>query len=333
MKRNRSKKPPTGWCELLNVIFELYFAVFSLFASLLITELMGAVVLLLFWKQAKSKVLEYIMPIWEVTGTFAALVVVMGDFAFPTLLIPIALIFAPLLTVFLILIVARNASIVFAEFIIKRKWLDKEKLFKIYAASTLVLGITVLIILSALISGAGVNFSQKTFSFGAWLSSPGSLLFVVGALGIGIGVAPVFFSLRSMKNRVLPLTGAGIGLSVLAYYLYSPSFVSVLMLIPVVLTLLVGVLFLISKKIAAIVSNKAIFIAVLSIIIFSLQFLVYPYAIGGAVSIDAVTTSGSLTSAYFSITAVGGTMLAILLGFYMNTAMRSKNSKIEERLK
>jgi len=322
-----------GWCELLNAIFELYFAVFSLFASLLITELMGAVVLLLFWKQAKSKVLEYIVPIWEVTGTFAALVVVMGDFAYPTLLIPIALIFAPLLTVFLILIVARNASIVFAEFIIKRKWLDKEKLFKLYAASTLVLGITVLIILSALISGAGVNFAQKTFSFAAWLSSPGSILFVVGTLGIGIGAAPVFFSLRSMKNRVLPLTGAGIGLSVLAYYLYSPSFVSVLMLIPVVLTLLVGVLFLISKKTAAIVSNKAIFIAVLSIIIFSLQFLVYPSAIGGAVSIDAVTTSGSLTSAYFSITAVGGTMLAILLGFYMNTAMRSKNSKIEERLK
>ena len=317
----------------MNVVFEIYFAVFAIFASLLITELMGAVVLLLFWKQAKSKVLDYIVPIWEVTGTFAALVVVTGDFAYPTLLVPVASIFAPLLTVFLILIVARNASIVFAEFIIKRKWLDKEKLFKLYAVSTLVLGITVLIILSALISGAGVNFSQKNFSFAAWLSSPGSLLFVVGALGIGIGVAPVFFSLRSMKNRVLPLTGTGIGLSVLAYYLYSPSFVSVLMLIPVGLTLLVGVLFWVSKKIAAVVSNKAIFIAVLSIIIFSLQFLVYPSAIGGAVSIDAVTTSSSLTSAYFSITAVGGVLLAVLLGFYMSIAMRSRNSRIEERLK
>ena len=317
----------------MNVVFEIYFAVFAIFASLLITELMGAVVLLLFWKQAKSKVLDYIVPIWEVTGTFAALVVVTGDFAYPTLLVPVASIFAPLLTVFLILIVARNASIVFAEFIIKRKWLDKEKLFKLYAVSTLVLGITVLIILSALISGAGVNFSQKNFSFAAWLSSPGSLLFVVGALGIGIGVAPVFFSLRSMKNRVLPLTGTGIGLSVLAYYLYSPSFVSILMLIPVGLTLLVGVLFWVSKKIAAVVSNKAIFIAVLSIIIFSLQFLVYPSAIGGAVSIDAVTTSSSLTSAYFSITAVGGVLLAVLLGFYMSIAMRSRNSRIEERLK
>jgi cytochrome d ubiquinol oxidase subunit II len=309
----------------LNIIFEVYYAVFALFASLLITELMGAVVLLLFWKQAKSKVLEYIIPIWEVTGTFAALVVVMGDFAYPSLLVPIASIFAPLLTVFLILFVARNASLAFAEFLIKRKWLDTVKLYRIYALSTLVLGFTVLVLLSALVSGAGVNFSNGTFSLGAWFSSLGSLLFVIGTLGIGVGVAPIFFSLNPLKKIVLPLTGAGVGLSVLAYYLYSPSFVSSLMLIPVTLTLLTGVLFVASKKAATVVSNKAVFIAVLSVIIFSLQFLVYPSAIGGAVLVDDVTTSGPMTSAYISITAVGGVMLAIMLAFYMNIAKRSRN--------
>ena len=143
----------------MNIIFELYFAVFAIFASLLITEIMGSVVLLLFWKQANSKVLEYIVPIWEVTGTFAAFLVVMGDFAYPSLLVPIASIFAPLLTVFLILFVARNASLAFAEFIIKRKWLDRAKLYRIYAVSTLILGFTVLVLLSALVSGAGVNFT------------------------------------------------------------------------------------------------------------------------------------------------------------------------------
>jgi cytochrome d ubiquinol oxidase subunit II len=311
----------------LNIIFEVYYAVFAVFASLLITELMGAVVLLLFWKQAKSKVLEYVIPVWEVTGTFAALVVVMGDFAYPSLLVPIASIFAPLLTVFLILFVARNASLAFAEFLIKRKWLDTVKLYRIYALSTLVLGFTVLVLLSALVSGAGVNFSNGTFSLGAWVSSPGSLLFVVGTLGIGVGVAPVFFSLNPLKKIVLPLTGAGVGLSVLAYYLYSPSFVSGLMLIPVALTLVTGVLFAASKKTAAVVSNKAVFIAVLSVIIFSLQFLVYPSAMGGEINVDAVTASGPMASAYLGITAVGGVMLAIMLGFYMNIARRSKSSK------
>jgi cytochrome d ubiquinol oxidase subunit II len=317
----------------LNGIFELYYAVFAVFASLLITELMGAVILLLFWKQANSKVLEYIVPIWEITGTFGALVVVMGDFAYPTLLIPIASMFAPLLTVFLILFVARNASIAFAEFIIKRKWLDRVKLYKLYALSTLFLGITFLVLLSALVSGAGVNLTEGTFSLGAWVSSPGSLLFVIGTLGIGVGVTPVFFSLNPMKKIVLPLTGAGVGLSVLAYYLYSPSFVSSLMLVPVALTLLAGVLFVASKKTAAIVSNKAIFITVLSVIIFSLQFLVYPSAMGGAINVDAVTTSGPLTPAYLIITAVGGVMLAIMLRFYINIAMRSKKPASEEKVK
>jgi cytochrome d ubiquinol oxidase subunit II len=315
----------------LNGIFELYYAVFALFASLLITELMGAVALLLFWKQAKSKVLEYIVPIWEITGTFGALVVVMGDFAYPTLLIPIASMFAPLLTVFLILFVARNASIAFAEFIIKRKWLDKVKLFKMYALSTLFLGITFLVLLSALISGAGVNLGEGTFSLGAWVSSPGSLLFVIGTLCIGFGVAPVFFSLNPMKKIVLPLTGAGIGLSVLAYYLYSPSFISILMLIPVALTLLAGALFVASKKTAAMVSNKAIFITILSVIIFSLQFLVYPSAMGGAINVDAVTTTSPLIPAYLIITAVGGVMLAIMLRFYVNITIRSKKPTSEKK--
>jgi cytochrome d ubiquinol oxidase subunit II len=315
----------------LNGIFELYYAVFAVFASLLITELMGAVVLLLFWKQANSQVLEYIVPIWEITGTFGALVVVMGDFAYPTLLIPIASMFAPLLTVFLIFFVARNASIAFAEFIIKRKWLDRVKLFKLYALSTLFLGITFLVLLSALVSGAGVNLTEGTFSLGAWVSSPGSLLFVIGTLGIGVGVAPVFFSLTPMKKIVLPLTGAGVGLSVFAYYLYSPSFISSLMLVPVALTLLAGVLFVASKKTVAIVSNKAIFITILSVIIFSLQFLVYPSAMGGRINVDAVTTSGPLTPAYLIITAVGGVMLAIMLRFYINITMRSKKSASEEK--
>ena len=317
----------------MNVIFELYFAVFAIFASLLITEIMGSVVLLLFWKQANSKVIEYVEPMWEVTGTFAAFLVVMGDFAYPSLLVPIASIFAPLLTVFLILFVARNASLAFAEFIIKRKWFDKAKLYRIYAVSTLILGFTVLILLSALVSGAGVNFAAGTFSLGAWVSSHGSILFVIGTLLVGIGVAPVFFSLNPMKKLVLPLTAVGVALSVLAYYLYSPSFVPSLMFVPAVLTVLVGVLFVASKKTVAIVSNKAVFITFFSVIIFSLQFLVYPTAIGGAVSVDAVTTSGPMATAYFGITAVGGAMLAIMLGSYMNIVMRSKNSKPKEQFK
>ena len=307
--------------ETMNIIFETNYAVFSVFASLLITEIMGSVVLLLFWGQASSKVIDYIKPIWEVTGTFGVFWVVTMDFAYPSLLIPIASIFSPLLTVFLILFISRNASIAFAEFIIKRKWLDEVKLYKAYAFSTIILGLTVLVLLSALVSGAGVDLVKGTFSLGTWLSTP-SILFVLGTLTIGVGFTPLFFSLTYMKKLTLPLTSVGVGLSILSYYLYSSTFVNALMLIPVILTLIVGILYVVSDKTAAIVSNKAVFITLLSTVIFSLQFLVYPSALGGAIPVDSVTISGPTAHAYLVITTVGGLLLAVMLTFYLHVASR-----------
>jgi cytochrome d ubiquinol oxidase subunit II len=311
----------------LNLIFEVNYAAFAVFASLLISEMMGSVLLLLFWKEARSKVLGYVVPIWEVTGTFGAFWVVTGDFAYPSLLVPVASIFAPLLTMFLIFFVARNASIAFGEFIAKRRWLDEAKLYRMYAISTIILGLTVLVLLSSLVSGAGVDLAKGTFSVGAWISSPGSLLFVVGTLLIGVGVAPVFYSLSPLRRIVLPVTAAGIAVSVLSYYLYSPSSLSAWMLVPVALTLAAGALFM-ADRTASIVSNKAISLAVLGAAVFSLQFLIYPSVLGGAISIDAVTTSGPMAHAYLVITAVGGVMLAIMLGFYMSVASHSKGSPL-----
>jgi cytochrome d ubiquinol oxidase subunit II len=314
----------------MNLIFETNFAIFAIFISLFVTEMMGAVVILLFWKQAKSAVLDYIIPIWEVTGTFGAFWVVTADFAYPKLLIPVAELFAPLAIIGLIILVARNASISFAEFIIKRGWLDEEKLYKAYAVSTIGVGLAVLVAISAIFSGAGVTVpsitSSWSFSPVAWVTSAGSLVFVVGTLLIGVGTAPIFFSLKAMKRYVLPLTAAGIALSVLSYYLCSSSYVSAMTLVPVVLTLLAGILFVFSDRTAEIVSNKVVFIIILSLIIFSLQPVAYPNILGGAVSIDNVTTSGTMASAFLLITMIGGVMLAIMIGFLLAVAMRPKDS-------
>lgn len=310
----------------MNFVFEAYFAVFAVFASLFITELISAAALLLFWKQASAKAVAYVAPMWELTGTFAAFLVVVGDIAFPSLLVPLALTFAPLLTVFLIFFIARNASLAYAEFTVGTRWLAKEKLYRIYAVTTLILGIIVLILTSALVSGAGVNLSSGSFQIGSWLFSHGSVLFVVGALLVVTGLVPALFSLGSMKKAVLPLTTAGVGVSVLAYYLYSASFVPLLMLIPVVLTLLVGGLSVASKGTASVISNKAVFVAALSVIIFSLQFVVYPSAVGGQIHVDTVTTSGPMTSVFFSVTAFGCVLLGVMLAFFINVAKRAKNS-------
>ena len=110
---------------ITNGIFYVNFAIFAIFLTLFITELMGAFLLLFWYDMAKRRVLEYVVPIWEVTGTFAVLWVVTADFAYPSMLFPVASLLAEYIVLFLIFLVARNASISFAEFIIKRRWLDE----------------------------------------------------------------------------------------------------------------------------------------------------------------------------------------------------------------
>ncbi len=315
----------------MNLIFETNYAVFSVFASLLITEVIGSVFLLLYYDAAKEKVLQYVVPIWEVTGTFGAFWVVTGDIAYPTLLIPVASIFGALLTVFLILFVARNATIVFAEFIIKRRWLDEKKLYQSYALSTLLLGVTVLVLLSALVSGAGVLSNSSPLSnsldLGAWASNGGSWLFLIGTLLIGAGVAPIFFDMRAFARRFVPLTLIGMLLSVGAFYEFSSSFLTIYLVIPIALTLLAGGLYTL-RSTTRIVTNKAVFLAVLSLIIFSLQPLVYPKFVGQALSVDALTTTGPMATAFYQTTWVGSVLLGVMLLVYVWVAFRQKNLSI-----
>jgi cytochrome d ubiquinol oxidase subunit II len=316
----------------LNLIFETNYAVFSIFASLLITEIIGSVVLLLFYDAAKSKVLEYVVPIWEVTGTFAAFWVVTGDMAYPSLLIPVATIFGALLTIFLITLVGRNATIVFGEFITKRKWLDAKKLYQGYALSTLLLGVSALILLSSLVSGAGVlsnaNPLSTPFDFGNWASNAGSWLFLIGTLLIGVGLAPVFFDIRPFAKKYFALTVLGVLVSVGAYYEYSSSFITGYIVIPGLLTIVANLLYF-SKRTAAIVTNKAVFIAVLSIIIFSLQPLIYPKFIGQALSIDALTTTGPMVNVFYETTWAGGALLAVMILVYVSIVMRQGKVVVE----
>ena len=303
----------------MNGIFEVNYAAFSMFAALLITEIMGAVVLLVAWP-AKDRVLGYLVPIWEITGTFGAIWVVTGGFAYPGLLIPVASIFTPLLIVFLILWVARGSTFAFAEFITKRGWLDEAKLYKAYAASTLVRGVVVLILRSSLVGGEGVDLASGTFSLSSWVTM-GNASFVLGTLLLAVGLAPVFFDLRTLRKIVLPFAMAGVALSVLAYFLMSPGLLTWWMAVPVLLTLLAGAMYLVPLT-SKIVANKAVFLLVLSVIVFSLQPLIYPKVIGHALAIDSVTTAGPMADAFLSMTAVGGVLLAVMLLVYVRVASK-----------
>jgi cytochrome bd ubiquinol oxidase subunit II len=308
--------------SITNWPFYINFAVFSVFLTLFVTELMGAVLLLRDYERSRSKVLPYIVPIWEVTGTFAAFWVVTADFAYPSMLIPVASLLAGAIVVFLIFLVARNASISFAEYIVKRRWLDEKKLYQAYAVSTLLIGVVVVMILSAIISGAGVDLGTMSFSLGGWIGSPGSLLYLVGVLLIAAGLAPVFYAVDALRRWTVPLTAAGVLVEVGALALYSHSFLTWPLLVPAVLTVAAAVLYQ-SRRLAPLVSNKLVFGLLSCVIIFSQNFLVYPTAFGGRLSVDAVTTSGPMVQAFEILSVAGAILIGLLMTLYMVASRRS----------
>ena len=107
----------------------------------------------------------------------------------------------------------------------------------------------------------------------------------------------------------------------LSYWLMSSGLLTSWMAVPVLLTLAVGALYLWPRT-SKVVTNKAVFLVVLSVIVFSLQPLIYPKAIGQELPIDAVTTTGAMADAFFSITVVGGLLLALMLSLYVIVAAR-----------
>jgi len=301
-------------------LFYINFAIFAVFLTLFFTELMGAVLLLVRYEQTKARVLAHVVPIWEVTGTFAAFWVVTGDFAYPSMLIPVASIFAGYILVFLILLVARNASISFAEYIIKRAWLDEKKLYQVYAVATILIGAVVVLILSTIVSGAGIDLGTLSFSLGSWLTNPGSLPYLLGVVVLAAGLAPIFYGVTELRRWALPVTALGIVLETVALYAYSRGFITGWFVVPAVFTLLPALLFL-HPRTAPIVTNKVVFAIVGFLIIFSQSYLVHPtafaHATGGPLPVQAVTTTGPMVDAFLVLSTAGLVIVGLLMIFYL----------------
>ena len=307
----------------INWLFELNFAIFSVFLVLYVTELMGGVLLILSYDAVKEKVLPYIVPIWEVTGTFAAFWVVTADFAYPAMLIPVATLLAGPIVVFLLLFVARNAMISFAELITRRGgWINEKRLYQLYGLATLLIGVVVIMVLSMIVTAAGVTLSPLSFSVWGWVTNAGSVPYLLGVILIALGLAPVFYDIAPLRKITLPLTTLGVLAEVAALYLYSSSFVSAWIVLPAVLTIVAALLYNLPPT-AAIVSKKIVFALVATVAVFSLNYLVYPTFLNGALSVDAVTTHGPMVGAFYGLTAVGFIVVGLLMALYMLSAWRS----------
>lgn len=304
------------------------------------TELMAVVPIATKFKSDKTRinVLSYIVPVWEVVGTFFVLWLVDMENIIPTLMPSISYALFPLFAVFIFFLVVRNSFIIYAEFVWhENQYFDERKLYVVYTVATFIMGIMALSILAAISSGYGVHlygfgtesaipYSSSYTNFGAFYSNLGVIGFIIGALILANGIGMVFYRLtdiKTMMGRFLPLILVAIGLAI-----FMPSYYSItakdytvnsaLIVIPIVLALIIPILYAF-KQTNNIASYKPFIILVTIIALVFIELREYPYVFGNAnivPYIPNVTTDSSMRYVAFLISLFGGLWLVLMMIYY-----------------
>jgi len=331
---------------MANLIYGINFDVLFLIVviasmvTMFATELMAVVPIATRFKDNKTRVnvLSYIVPVWEVVGTFFVLWLVDMENVIPVLMPSIAYALFPLFAVFIFFLVVRNSFIIYAEFVWhENKYFDERKLYAVYSIATFIMGIMALSVLAAITSGYGVHiygfvkgsstsYASSYTNFGVFYSHLGVIGFIIGALILANGIGMVFYRLTDIKTamgKYLPLILVIIGLAIFmpSYYSISAKDYSVnnaLIVIPIVLALVIPILYAF-KGTTHLASYKP-FIVILTIIsITFLELKAYPYVFGSAnmaAYIPKVTTNSAMEYLAFIISVVGGIWLVFMMIYY-----------------
>jgi cytochrome d ubiquinol oxidase subunit II len=327
---------------LYGINFDVLFliVVVASMVTMFSTELMAIVPIATRFKDNKTRinVLSYIVPVWEVVGTFFVLWLVDMENIIPILMPSISYALFPLFAIFIFFLIARNSFIIYAEFVWhENKYFDERKLYVIYSVATFIMGIMALSILAAISSGYGVHLygfgsvSYKTYAdsytnFGVFYSHLSVIGFIIGALILANGIGMVFYRLTDIKTTIgkfLPLILVVVGLAIFmpSYYSMTTKDYTVnnaLIVIPIILALIIPILY--AFKGTAYLASYKPFVVILTIIsVTFLELKDYPYVFGNsniAAYIPSVTTDSAMEYLAFIISVAGGIWLVLMMVYY-----------------
>ncbi|MDS0256164.1 hypothetical protein ApAK_00460 [Thermoplasmatales archaeon AK] len=306
-------------------------AILAMFFAILSTELMAASALLFKYKESQHKVFRYLIPIWEVTGTFFVFYVVNLEALIPSALPLIAYSFITYILIFLILYVLRNASIIFAEYIWKNRGINRRFLYSTYAVITFILGAMILVIYTAFISGRGMDYSRMTFNFSAFISFIPDDGFIIGSAVLLFGFSSIFYGLD--VNRVLPpiVIIAGMAIAGVSFVYLGNLNNPYVLAVPIILTVLVPVLWFYDKT-RNVVQNKIVFQGIMAVSVFFLAYSQYPYLLGKSLNLLSLLNNDAMQTQVFYTTLIGGVILLLLSLMYFNVALRKNEKDIVQQI-
>lgn len=303
--------------------------ILSVFIAILSVELMAASAIIFRYEESRKKVIGYVIPIWEVTGTFFVFYVVNLEALVPSILPFIAYTFVSYILFFLIVYILRNASVISAEYLWKNRFINKKALYKLYAGVTFVLGAIILIIYSSVISGVGIDYAAKSFSITKFVSFLPNDGFVIGSAVILFGLSSVYYDLKVYPWFSLYVVIAGLligGSSLISLGDVTNYYV---LAVPFILTLAVPILN-IGGKLRKYVQNKILFQGIVAISVFFLAYSQYPYLLGKTLDIRTLLNNSAMQTQVFYATIVGGVFLLFMSIIFFRVYSSSSTKALAE---
>ncbi len=295
--------------------FFINYGIFSAMLTLLLVETGASVLVLLNYSRYIDRVLKYIVPIWEVNGTFVAFYLVNLEATYPYMVKLIGTVYIAPVLAGLIIFMAHNAYLAYSEYIGKEE--PKRLYMKIYSTSMVLVAFIAVSILTSAVSGIGINPGKMSISLLTMFLNGYNILMFIGIVLITLSSTLMFFNARISNWNFTPLLLAAIGIIVvgIASLIYVPYIAAdfdrlYLYLIPAIGLLIVASVLNLG------LNRRFTRVATVSFLLYGIMYfgvLQYPYFFGETIDAGTIVNSSALVPYVNWITLLGGIFLVAIL--------------------
>ncbi|MDE1846137.1 MAG: cytochrome d ubiquinol oxidase subunit II [Candidatus Micrarchaeota archaeon] len=297
----------------MNILYLINYLILSVFATLFIVEVGIALLSLLKYRNYRDEIRKFLLPIWEVNGTFAAFYLVNFEVTYPTLLNAVGQLYVAPLLIAAIFFILRSIFLVYSEYMNSPQ---KENLYMdIYALSTLALTLIAISVFDSGISGIGVSLQANLADFLVLLFNPFNVLMLIGVFLIAIFVVSSCFKVGRMHEfGILPLALAFVLMGI-AIWAYLPLVFAnlaanaYLLAFPAILGIIAAIM---QRNMSRYANHLTLFWLFVSINVFGA--IEYPYVFGD-INILNYVAAPAISSAILWISTIGGGLLIIALSY------------------
>ena len=302
----------------MNISYFINYGIFSAFILLFLLEVGVGLLSLISFGNYREKLMRYIVPVWEINGTFGVFYVVNLEATYPSAVPLVGTIYVIPVILAITAFMAHNGYIAYAEYIGKP---SQEALYmRIYGFSMLLVAFIAISMLTSSVSGISIDLKDGSINLVMMFANYFNILYFAGITLMTVSVSMIFFEMKK-PSKVLPIVFllAAVALIAVATLLYTPyifaNFLQYLLYFVVVLAILL-VSYILYLKDYGIASKVMVVLGTYSAVMYY-GLLEYPYFFNGQVNAIELMNSSVMTEYINAITIIGGVLAAAFITVFV----------------